>query len=401
MPIYKYKAKNQHGETVSGKVEARTELQAVTLLQARQLFVIDIRTTTESAFSFLNQYFSGVKKDDVVNLTRQLSTMITAGLPLTDGLRILEQQSKPAVVKLIGDIVRSVEGGSSFAEALEKNPETFDRVYIQLVRAGEAGGVLDEILNRLADNLEKSKEFRSKTRGALIYPIIVLIAMAVVATIMMIFVIPKLTEMYADFGADLPVATQILIGISNFFVGFWWLIAGAVVGGIAGVRSWYKTKQGLHYIDNLKLKIPVFGVLQQKVILTEFARTMSLLLSAGVSLLQALSITTKAVSNVMYRDALEQAGEQVEKGVSLGQSISAYDKIFPPILYQMITVGEETGKLDEVLMKLANYFQAETEQAVKNMTTALEPIIMIVLGLMVAVMVIAIIMPIYNLTSQF
>jgi type IV pilus assembly protein PilC len=327
--------------------------------------------------------------------------MITAGLPLTDGLRILEQQSKPAIQKLLADLIRDIEGGNSFGDALEKHPDLFDRVFIQLVRAGEAGGVLDEILARLADNLEKAKDFRSKTRGALIYPVIVLIAMAIVGAIMMIFVIPKLTEMYADFGADLPLATQLLISISNFFVNFWWLMIAAIVGGIFGIQAWYKTDQGLHYIDKMKLQIPIMGQLRRKIILTEFSRTMSLLLAAGVSLLEGLAITTKAVDNVLYRDALEQAADQVEKGVSLGQAISAYDEIFPPILYQMIAVGEETGKLDEVLMKLADYFQSETEQEIKNLTTALEPIIMIVLGLMVGVMVIAIIMPIYNLTSQF
>jgi type IV pilus assembly protein PilC len=400
MPIFRYKAKNEHGETVSGKVEANNESQAAALLRSRQLLVISVRTSSDIGFSAIQQLFTGVNKDEIVNLTRQLATMITAGLPLTDGLRILEAQSKPSIQKMISGIIREIENGSTFAKALQKYPDDFSRVYIQLVRAGEAGGVLDNVLERLADNLEKEKEFRSKTKGALIYPVIVVLAMLVVGAIMMIFVIPKLTEMYEDFGADLPIATQILIDISNFFVNFWWLMIIAIIGGFFAFQSWVKTKAGRRSYDEFMLKLPVFGELRQKIILTEFARTMSLLLSAGVSLLEALQIVTDAIDNVVYRDALEDAAQQVEKGVTLAQSIGAYD-VFPPILSQMMLVGEQTGKLDDVLLKLSRYFQSETEQAIKNMTTALEPMIMIVLGVGVGMMVIAIIMPIYNLTSQF
>ena len=400
MPIFRYKAKNEHGETVSGKVEAGNESQAASLLRTRKLLVISVKSSAGESFSFINQLLSGAKQDDIVNFTRQLATMITAGLPLTDGLRILEAQSKPAMQKIISGIIREIENGSTFAKSLKEYPDQFSRVYVQLVRAGETGGVLDNVLERLADNLEKQKEFRSKTRGALIYPVIVIIAMLIVGAIMMIFVIPKLTEMYEDFGAELPIATQILIDISNFFVNFWWLMIILIVGGIAGFQSWIRTKSGRHSFDEFMLKIPVFGDLRQKIILTEFARTMSLLLAAGVSLLEALQIVTEAIDNILYREALGKASEQVEKGVTLAQSIGAYD-IFPPILSQMMLVGEQTGKLDDVLLKLSRYFQAETEQAIKNMTTALEPMIMIVLGVGVGMMVIAIIMPIYNLTSQF
>lgn len=399
MPIFKYKARNEYGEAVTGKVEANSEQAAAALLRSRSLLVISVKTSNEVS-SVTTQLFGGVSQDEVVNFTRQLATMITAGLPLTDGLRILETQSKPGIQKVIAGLIREIEGGSSFAKALQKWNDYFSRVYVQLVRAGEAGGVLDSVLERLADNLEKQKEFRSKTRGALIYPVIVIIAMFVVAAIMMIFVIPRLTEMYDDFGADLPVVTQLLIDTSNFFARFWWLVGIGMIGAGAAFRSWVQTDAGRHSFDRLMLRLPVFGVLRQKMILTEFSRTMSLLLSAGVSLLESIEIVAEAMDNVIYRDALSEANQQIEKGVSFAQSIAAFEE-FPPILSQMIAVGEQTGKLDDVLLKLSRYFQAETEQAVKNMTTALEPMIMIVLGLGVGIMVIAIIMPIYNLTSQF
>lgn len=400
MAYFKYKVKNEHGETVKGKVESKNQDQAVAVLQNRGLLVISVLPIGEDAFSDLRNNLFGVKENDIVNFTRQLSTMITAGLPLTEGLSILEKQSKPAMSKLVGNLIREIENGSTFASALEKNSQYFNKVYIQLVKAGEAGGVLDEVLQRLAEDLEKSKEFRAKTKGALIYPGIVIAAMVAVIFIMMIFVIPKLTEMYQDFGAELPFATQLLIAISNFFVHFWWALLFAIFGGIWAFRSWRKTKVGRLLTDEYLLKIPLLGELQKKQIITEFSRTLSLLLGAGISLLEALKIVNDAIENVVYKNAFDVASSQVEKGVSLGQAIEAYD-IFPPILFQMVTVGEQTGKLDEVLLKLSVYFQSETEQATKNLTTAIEPMLMIFLGVGVGVLMLAIIMPIYNLTSQF
>ncbi len=400
MPYYKYIAKNQFGEGVKGKVEAPNARQAAAELSSRKLLVIDVRPLTEDSFAFLHTALFGIKFTDIVNFTRQLSTMISAGLPLATSLSILVQQSKSEMSRLVAGILQEIEGGTNFGDALAKRPDVFNSIYVQLVRAGEVGGVLDEILNRLAVNLEKSKDFRSKTRGAMIYPVIVIIAMVIVAFIMMIFVIPKLTAMYSDFGAELPTATRMLMGISNFMVTFWWVVLAAAFGGYMLFRKWVATKAGRRTYDRFLLKIPILGVLIQKIALTEFARTLSLLLGAGISLLQAMEIVTKGVNNTVYREALEQATKQIEKGVSLSKAVGAHEE-FPPILFQMMAVGEETGKLDEVLGKLAQYFEQESEQAVKNMTTAIEPLIMIVLGLGVGAMVIAVIMPIYNLTSQF
>lgn len=401
MSFYRYTAKNSFGETMKGKVEAQSIQQASGLLTSRGLLVITLNPLVEDSLASLKARLFGIKIDDIVNFTRQLATMVTAGLPLATALSILVRQSKEEMSRMVAGLLQEVEGGSSFAKALEKQKENFSRIYIQLVFAGETGGVLDTILERLADNMEKQKEFRAKTKGALIYPIIVVIAMIVVGIIMMIFVIPKLTEMYRDFGAELPLATRILIGISEFLSKAWWAFLIAVVGGVFGFRKWYLTRPGKLAIDRFIMKLPIVGELTQKMVLTEFARTLSLLLSAGISLLQALEIVTDGVENIIYREALEKATDQVEKGVSLSEALGHFDDIFPPILFQMIRVGEETGKLDSVLQKLSQYFESETEHAVKNLTTAIEPMIMIVLGLGVGAMVIAIIMPIYNLTSQF
>lgn len=398
MPVFSYTAKNQHGENVKGKVEAQNKSQAAGILMSRNLLVVNIVPLGDSLF--ISKILNKVKHEDLVNFTRQLSTMIDAGLPLATGLNILKEQNNPAMAEVVSTLLREVESGSSFAKALEKQPDVFDRIFVQLVKAGELGGVLDKVLDKLAENLEKDKEFRAKTKGAMIYPAIVFIAMLVVGFVMMVFVIPKLTDMYSDFGAELPLPTLILMSIANFMSKFWWLILMIVGGVVAGLRSWNKTQVGQRRIDEFLFKIPIIGDLRKKIILTSFSRTLSLLLSSGVPLLNGLLIVSESMDSILYREAMLGITKKVEKGVSLARAVAVFD-LFPSILHQMMSVGEETGKIDEVLLKLSKYFEAESEQAVKNLTAAMEPLIMVVLGIGVGAMVIAIIMPIYSLTSQF
>ncbi len=401
MAFFVYKVKTDAGDMLKGKVEAQTVEQATQLLRDRNWFIISVQPFQDSEFKSMMQIFDRVKFEDVVNFTRQLATMITAGLPLTEAFGILEQQSKPAMKKVIGLISKEIEGGSSLADAMAKQQgNVFSRVYIALVRAGEAAGVLDTILKRLADTLEKQREFQAKTKSALIYPAIVTVAMIVVAFIMMTVVVPKLTSMYADFGAALPMPTQILISISNVFVKFWYIIIAGTFGGIIFLRKWKKTDQGARAFDAMFLKLPIAGILIKQVILTEFTRTISLLLSAGISLLTALDIVADAMDNVLYREAVHNIAKDVEKGVSLADAVAKYP-LFPVLLGQMISVGEQTGKLDEVVLKISAFYESESEHAIKNLTTAIEPLIMIVLGVGVGFIMIAVIMPIYNLTSQF
>ncbi len=400
MPIYKYTAKNQYGETVSGKVEARNRSHGASALISRNLLVIEIKPITETSLSYLQAKLMGIKSDDLVNFTRQLSTMIGAGLPLATCLAILQEQSKPAMGAVTAKLLRDVESGSSFANALKEHPDVFSRVYVQLVRAGEIGGILDNVLSRLADTLEKQKDFSAKTKGAMIYPIIVMIAMVAVAFIMMVFVMPQLTEMYRDFDAELPFTTRALIAVSDFMVKFWWLFIGGIGAGVLGLRTWSKTETGEKMIDEFLFKIPVLGVLRTKLVLTEFARTLSLLIHAGVSLLEAMDIVGKALNSYAFRTAVLKSKEEVEKGVSMSTALGVHE-IFPAILPQMVAVGEETGQMDEILLKLSEYYEKESEYAVKNLTTIIEPVIMIILGIGVGFMVVSIMMPIYSLTSQF
>jgi len=400
MPIFKYLVKNKQGENIKGKVEAASRIQAVSTLMGRDLFVIDVSPLGQQDGSLSGLLQNKIKFDDLVNFTRQLATMINAGLPLATALAILEEQGKSEMAKLTGNLLKDVEGGLSFSAALEKYKDNFSRIYVQLVKAGEVGGVLDNVLDRLANTMEKEKDFRAKTRGAMVYPIIIILAMLAVVVVMMVAVIPKLTEMYRDFGAELPAATKVLMNVSNFFVNSWWVMALLAVGLIFALRAFKKTPHGEKAIDGFFLRMPIIGVLKQKVVLTDFTRTLSLLLGAGVSLLEALDIVASAVGSAVYREQLREVNKQVEKGVTLSNAISSYEN-FPSILHQMIAVGEETGKLDEILTKISEYFEKESEYAIKNLTTAIEPMIMILLGIGVGFIVIAIIMPIYSLTSQF
>ena len=396
-----YRVKNEEGKTLDGVLEASSLDHASKLLRGRGYLIIKVEEEKESEIKEIMRRFERVKVDDVVNFTRQLSTMVSAGLPLTESLSILRVQSPPAMSRVVSKVLEEVEGGKTLAIAMEESGDgVFDDIYIALVKAGEAAGVLDEVLKRLAETMEKQRDFRSKTKGAMVYPMIIIIGMVIVAVIMMIFVVPRMTEMYKDFGAELPLPTQILIGASDFAVKFWYLLL-LIFGAIGYVfLKWSRTDVGSVMIEETLMKMPVVGELRLKMVMTEFARTMSLLISAGISILDALRITSAAVGSKIIGAKMMMAASKVEKGQSLGLVLAELGE-FPPIVPQMIAVGEQTGKMDEILDKLADYFEGESEQAVKNLTTAIEPMIMAVMGVGVGFLVFAVIMPIYNLTSQF
>lgn len=400
MPTFSYKAKTHDGKSVEGKVEAANSLLAAGILKERALFVISVKEAGYgSLVGELNAMLDKVSTKDVVNFTRQLSTMITSGLTLTESFRILMGQSHPAMAKVVANLNREIEGGSSFADALSKHPAVFPKVYVALVRSGEAAGVMDRILTRLADNLEKAQEFRAKTKGALIYPAIIVIAMTIVTSVMMIVVMPKLADMYKDMNAELPGITKGLMSISSFMSNYWYVLLAVLAAAVYGLQLWRKTPSGQEVIDRVMLRVPVFGPIQVQVMMTEFTRTLSLMLGAGVSLLSTLQIVGESLENGVFRKAIRNVSGDVEKGLSFSEAL-VRQEVFPSLVGQMTAVGEETGKLDEVLIKVSNYFESESEHALKNMSTALEPVIMILLGIGVGFLIIAIVMPIYNLSSQ-
>lgn len=401
MKRFNYKAKDRQGRLVTGEVEAGDINHAAKLVRGKGLYVISISTKMDSPFSIVKKIRERITTGDISTFTRQLSTMIGAGLPITEALLILRSQSNGAMQKVVAQILADVEAGESLSGAMNKHPKIFTRTYLALVKSGEVGGVMDAVLLRLADTLEKQQEFNGKVKGALIYPAIIGVGMVVVVFIMMIFVIPRLTSLYGDFNATLPLPTRILMGISGFFVNYWFVILA--IGGIGFyLFTLYKsTATGKKKVDELVFKIPVFGNLQKQVILTELTRTLSLMVGAGVPILEALNITSEVVSNSVISDALKDVSRQVEKGFPIAFSFARHPEAFPFLLSQMIAVGEETGKMDDVLTKISHIFEMESDEKVKGLTAAIEPLVMIMLGLGVGFLVIAVILPIYNLTSSF
>lgn len=400
MKTYRYKVRDQNGIESRGVMEATGDSQVASVLRAKGLLITSILEEDQLGLESIFGRFSKPKADEITNFTRQLSTMVGAGLPLVSALRILKNQSAQSLQMVIEKVLTEVEAGSTLAEALEISGGGFSSVYLAMVRAGESAGVLDQVLKKLADALDKQREFKSKTKGAMVYPIIIIIGIVVIAAIMMIFVVPKLTAMYKDFGAELPGPTKVLMGVSGFFVKFWYLIIIVVGVGYTFFKNWAKTEVGSLIVEQLSFKIPIWGKLRKDLILTEFARTVSVLLGAGIPILDTLQIVSETLGSKVFGADVKQAAVMVEKGVSLAEAIQQL-AVFPPILGQMISVGEETGKLDEVLAKLAVFYEGESEVKVKALTTAIEPLIMVVMGIGVGFLVIAVIMPIYNLTSQF
>lgn len=404
MALYSFAAVDANGKKYTGEVEVIDERSLVVTLQKQGLVPIAIKqknALSVSAIPLIPKIGGHVGISDVVAFTRQFSTMISAGLPLTDALVILEKQTKnTAFARIIAEIVADVEGGMSLSAALAKHKGVFDTVYVKLVEAGETGGVLDKILAKLAETLEKEKEFKSKTRGAFVYPVIVVGVMIIVMTIMMVFVIPKLTSLYSEIGAVLPLPTRILIAVSDFIRGFWWLLLILVVAAVNGLRIFSKTPRGSQLISMLVLKMPIWGKIRKTLILSQFTRTLGLLIGSGIPIIVALKVVADLLATPQFRQGIDFAINRVERGSPLYQPL-ATNPIFPPIIGQMLRVGEETGKMDEVLGRLSVYFEGESENLIRNLTTALEPVILVILGFGVGILVLSIILPIYNLTSQF
>lgn len=393
-----YKAAKSDGKMVKGIVEAKTKEEAAAYLRSRELLPIHIWIKEPGLkLPFKLNRFKG---SDLVFFTRQLSSILASGITLVQALNILKEQTQnPAVKEVIMGIAVDIEGGKSLSLALLRYPGIFSPVYISLIQAAEASGLLDKVLLRLSENLEKGQRLKRAVRGALIYPSIILIGMAIVVFVMMVFVIPQLAVLYTSLNISMPLPTRIVIGISHFFTIVWPLLLGLGVILFFSYKRWYKTDSGRHALDAFKLRIPILGRIQNLMILTEFSRTLGLLIGAGTLVVEALNQVANIAGNILYQEAVSVIAKRVEKGITIGDSMS-YSPLFPPILVQMVRIGEETGKLNESLLKVSEYFEEEVDQAVKNLMTALEPLILILLGIGVAFLIISVITPIYSLMSS-
>src|SRR3989344_672235 len=396
---YKYIAVNLDGKKEVGELDANTEKEVLDFLRAGKLVPLKIEPLEKSQSAIL-AYFNRVKSGDIILFTRQLSSMILTGLTLIESLNLLKKQAdKPKMKKLVEDLINDVSEGKSFSDALQNHKDVFSPVYISLITAAEEGGLLDKVLSRLADNLEKSDEVKKKVRSALFYPAIIISGVLIVIILMNIFVIPQLGDLYESLDLELPLTTQIVVTSSNLTRTFFPVFIGGIIAGIIFLRKYAKTEAGIRIVDKIKLKTPVFGDIIRLSSFDEISRTLSLLVTSGSSLISAIKISADVSGNYYYRNALLTAANLVEKGAGLSVALEN-QKVFPPLMIQMVKVGESTGKIDESLLKVSEYFERDLELKVKNLTTAIEPILIIVLGISVAFLLISVITPIYGLISQ-
>ena len=398
---FSYKVKTQSGEIVEGKIEAPDENTAVDTLQSKGYLILSIKRLEGDIFSIdLNKYFQKPTNKDIVIFTRQLSTLIDADMPLAEGLRTLARQfEKPTLRKIISEISDLVEGGSALSRALAAYPKYFSSFYVKLVQSGEVSGKLHEALLYLADHLERSQEINSKIRGALAYPAFVVFALIVVTGIMVVYVLPQLLAIFEDVGAeDLPLTTRILIWVTTFVNNYIYYLAGFIFGSIFLGWRYIKTPEGKTVFDNIKINMPVLGTVVRNLYLARISESLSTLIKSGIPILDVIHITSDLVGNINYQKVLLDAEGSVRGGGSMSDVFSKYKEI-PPLMSSMVAIGEKTGKLDFMLEHISKFYKSESDNTIDNIATLIEPVLVLVLGIAVAVLVSAILLPIYNLVN--
>jgi type IV pilus assembly protein PilC len=400
MPSYKWKAKNRTGKVQNGEIEAQSDEQIRQHLRKQGFTDIWVKKKPKEYEIVIPGLTNRVSVKDLVVFTRTFSTMVDAGLPLIQCLDILGQQTEnKAFAKSIKVVKADVESGSTFANALRKHPKLFDRLYCNMIEAGEAGGILDVIMQRLATYMEKAMALRRKVKGAMVYPAAVVTIAVSVVTFLMVYVIPTFAEIFQGLGTTLPMPTQIVIGISNWMQGnFLTILAGLIVMGVL-LRYFYKTEFGRRFIDRMLLRLPVFGPLLRKIAVARFTRTLGTLISSGVPILDGLEITARTAGNKIVEEAVMRTRTSISEGRTISEPLADTD-VFPPMVVQMISVGEQTGALDSMLGKIADFYDDEVDQAVTNMTQLIEPMMIAVLGVLIGGIVIAMYLPMFKLIGE-
>jgi type IV pilus assembly protein PilC len=398
MPSFEWKGRDRGGHPQGGVLVADSKDAVLGVLRRQQIVPITVKEKgKEIALPKLRR---GIDEKTLAVFTRQFSVMIDAGLPLVQCLQILgEQQEHKTFQRVLLQVREDVESGSSLANAMKKHPQAFNELYVNMVAAGEAGGILDTILQRLATYIEKAARLKAQVKSAMIYPIAVMSIAALVVYIILWKVIPVFAALFISLGADLPLPTRIVVTLSKFVGRFWWLIAGVVVASIFAVRRYYATEHGRLVIDGLLLKSPILGVVLRKIAVARFCRTLGTLLSAGVPVLEALEITARTSGNAVIERAILEVRKQVEEGKSLAEPLKVTNQ-FPPMVVQMISVGEASGEMDTMLSKIAEFYEEEVDVAVAGMMKLIEPILIFFLGVVIGGTVIAMYLPMFSLISK-
>ncbi len=396
MPVYNYTARTTTGELQSGSIDLPSENDVIAHLRKNRMIVVKVQQAPKQ---LKLSFGAGISTRDVVIFTRQFATMINSGLPLVQALDILaEQTDNKALKDVTRAVVYDVESGQTLADALRKHPKAFSDLYVNMVAAGEAGGILDTILLRLATFMEKNDALVRRVKGAMIYPAVIFSVMAIAVVIMLLFVIPVFQNMFSSLGGQLPLPTRIVIALSDFLKHYWWAMGLALVLIVVGTRRYYKTPSGRLNLDKLLLAMPVLGDVLRKSAVSRFTRTLGTLIASGVSILDGLEITAKTAGNRVIHDAVMESRNSIAGGETIAAPLQK-SKVFPPMVISMIAVGEQTGGLDEMLSKIADFYDEEVDAAVANLLAAMEPIMIVLLGGVVGGMIIAMYLPIFNMIN--
>ena len=401
MATFAYVGRSRSGAIKKGELTAKSRDEAVELLRKQNVVVTSLQEKAgKQGLSF--GFGSGVGEKDLVVFTRQFGTMINAGLPLIQCLEILSTQSEnPVLKKSVGEIKAQVEGGATFSDSLRKHPKIFDDLYVNMVHAGEVGGLLDTIMSRLSRHIEKAMKLKGQIKSAMVYPSAIIGIAVIVITVLMVWVIPVFDKMFKEMSGGkmaLPAPTQLVIDMSNFVQSYWFIILGVIVGTVIGIKKYYATQQGRLAIDKLLLKVPIFGDLIRKAAVAKFTRTLGTLLSSGVPLLEALTICAKTAGNKVIENALLDAKISISGGKTISDPLTK-SEVFPKMVTHMIAVGESTGALDTMLGKIADFYEDEVDEAVANLTALLEPMMMVFLGTTVGFIVVAMYLPIFTMAQ--
>lgn len=399
MYTYAYQVRDNQGKITSGVQDALNEENAITSLMSRGLMVL---TISQKGAASKRKKITTVKETDLVLFTRQLATMVDAGIPLVGAMTALYESADPKRQKnlrgVIGDLTSRVQGGESFNASLAKHPLIFNRLYISMVRAGETGGLLADILDRLAGFLEASARLRKKIKSAMTYPVAVISIAVIITTFLIVRVVPVFADIFKDFGRELPGPTQLLVDLSDFMRGYWWVILIGLVAIFFGLKGALKTKAGHELWNRWQLKLPIFGGLIHKICMSRFARTFAQLIRSGVPILETLEIVGGSSGNTVIEQSIKSVSDDVERGDNLSVALSK-KTIFPPMMLRMVAAGESTGKIDEMLEKMADFWDEEIEATLAALTSLLEPILIVILGVIVGGIVIALFLPIFKMSE--
>lgn len=400
MPYYNFQAMNAGGEMITGVVEAENEAGALALIRDQDLEPVSVTERRLAPWQVNLDFLQRITTKDLVVMSRQLAVMIDATLPLVEALHILTKQTRnPKLKRIISEVADEVEGGSRLSQAFGKHPKLFSKFYISIIRSGETSGQLSEVINYLADQLEKDYDLKSKIRSAMMYPAFILSGLFGVGILMMVYVVPRMTDILKEANTELPLSTRLLIAISDWMVVYWWLLIILVVGGVIGFRFALRYKQVRYGFDWFKLHVPIFGTLAREIYVVRMTQSLSTLSAGKVPLVDALAVVRDIVGNAVYEEMVDQTIQEVRDGNSIA-TVFIKNKAVPDMVSQMLSVGEETGRLDDILTRLTNFYGREIDNLVRNMVTLIEPLVMIVMGIAVGVMVAAIILPMYTLSTS-